>query len=69
MTTILRYRAEVDVEDSFSPQTHVVYAGGDKRTDYLVERDGNGRRIVLENLTYFALRNIQIKRAPQRKSA
>lgn len=68
--TILRYRGEVHpLDPDFSPSTHVVLAGGTKRTDYLVEGRGADRRVVIEGLTYFELRNIEIKPQPRRKSA
>ena len=65
--TALRYRGEFDVGPDFMPSTHVVLTGGKKRTDYLVEREGAARKIVIEGLTYFELRHVEIK--PQRKSA
>ena len=60
--TILRYRGEFHpLPEDFSPKTHKVFAGGKPRTDYLIERDTDGRKIVLEGLTYAELCTIEVR--------
>ena len=68
--SVLRYRGEFRPIGTFSPRTHRVLVVGKPRTDYLIERDDEGQKIVIENMTYEELCHFQIEPmpVPKRKS-
>jgi hypothetical protein len=61
-----RHRGEFrPVNTSFSPQTHMLLVKGTPRSDYRIEVDDEGLKIIMENLTYEELCHVQIVPTPR----